>query len=156
MHPMEQLLNEQDHKTKTAWALDCAEHVISYFNDLFPEDSRPNDAIAAGRSWIGDASTVLDAQKASVAAHNAARDVVETEFSQTDYQKPLSEGEGMQGAACAAARAAGQAVAAAHAAGHAQHAATYALKAVSFAEGADAVSKEREWQYQKLAELAQK
>lgn len=156
MYPIEQILNEQDQKTKTVWALDCAEHVLFYFNDLFPEDPRPNDAIAVGRSWVNGEASVGDARNASVAAHNAAREVVHAEFSLTGFD-PLTEGEGAEAAACTAARAAGQAVAVAHAAGHAQHAATYALKAVSHGQGTDeAVKKEREWQYNRLLEITGK
>ncbi|WNY22871.1 hypothetical protein MmiHf6_01590 [Methanimicrococcus hongohii] len=156
MYPIEQILNEADQKTKAKWALDCAEHVLFYFNNEFPDDSRPSNAIAAGRSWLNDEIKVLDARNASVAAHNAARDVVETDFSSKTLD-PLSEGEGLQAAACAAARSAGQAVAVAHAAGHAQHAADYAIKAVSYGEGTDeAVRKEREWQYNRLLEITGK
>ncbi|MDR2943907.1 MAG: hypothetical protein LBU81_02290 [Methanosarcinales archaeon] len=154
MYPIEQILNELDQKTAALWALDCAERVLFYFNDLFPEDPRPADAIAAGLSWVrgeADADVVL---KSSVAAHNAAREVVDVAFSLTGFD-PLTEGVGAEAAACTAARAAGQAAAAARSAGHAPHAATYALKAVSYGEGTDeAVKKERKWQYQRLLEIA--
>lgn len=159
MYPIEQILNEQDQKTKVTWALDCAEHVLSYYESSFPDDKRLRDSIETGRAWVRDEATVTDARKAAVAAHNAARDAVETEFARTGFT-PLSEGEGAEAAACAAARSVGQAVAAAHAAGHAPHAATYALKAVSFTatpeEYDQIISKEREWQYQRLLELSQK
>ena len=153
MSPLEQILTESDQKMKAAWALDCAEHVLFYFEDMFPEDPRPREAIVTGRAWINDDVQTGDARNASVAAHNAARDVVSTEFSRKD-KDPMSEGEGMQAAACAAARSAGQAVAVAHMEGHALHAATYALKAASYALGTDeAVKRERDWQYQRLLEL---
>lgn len=73
MYPIEQILNEQDRKTKAVWALDCAEHVLFYFNELFPEDPRPGDAIAAGRAWVRDEASADDVRNASAAAHNAAR-----------------------------------------------------------------------------------
>ncbi|MBZ3935649.1 putative immunity protein [Methanimicrococcus blatticola] len=159
MYPIEQILNEQDQKTKVTWALDCAEHILSYYESSFPDDKRLRDSIETGRAWVRDEVTVTDARKAAVAAHNAARDAVDTEFARTGFT-PLTEGEGAEAAACAAARSVGQAVAAAHAAGHAPHAATYALKAVSFTATPDEydqiISKEREWQYQRLLELSQK
>ncbi|MDL2261633.1 hypothetical protein LJC08_05335 [Methanimicrococcus sp. OttesenSCG-928-J09] len=158
-YPIEQILNEQDKKTKVIWALDCAEHVLSYYEATFPDDMRLRESIETGRAWVRDEVTVADARKAAVAAHNAARDAVDTEFARTGFT-PLTEGEGAEASACAAARSVGQAVAAAHAEGHAQHASTYALKAVSFAATPDeydkAVGDEREWQYNRLLELTQK
>lgn len=155
MSPLEQILNKSDQKMKASWALDCAEHVLFYFEDMFPEDPRPREAIVAGRSWIKDDVQMNDAINASVAAHNAARDVVSTEFSRKD-KAPMSEGEGMQAAACATARSASQAAAVIRMEGHALQAATYALKAVSYALGTDeAVKQEREWQYRRLLELTQ-
>lgn len=158
-YPIEQILTEQDKKTKVTWALDCAEHVLSYYESTFPADNRLREAVETGRAWVRDEVTVTDAQKAAVAAHNAAREAVDTEFARTGFT-PLTEGEGESAAACAAARSVGQAVAAAHAEGHAPQAATYALKAVSFTatpeEYDQAVAKEREWQYNRLLELTEK
>ena len=155
MNSIEEILNSQDKKLKVFWALDCAEHVLFCFEEMFPNDNRLREAITVGRSWISDGATISDVRIASVSAHNIAREIVQTDFCCKDLT-PLSEGSGPQAAACAAARAVGQAVATAHAEGHAPNAATYALKAAAavFPDNPDeAVSKERQWQYQRLLEL---
>ncbi len=122
-------VNKQDHKLLVLWATACAEHVLTYFEEEYPEDDRPRKAIKAGRAWVYEEITVSEARAAASVAHAAARDADNT-------------------AARAAARAAGHAAATAHAAGHAPHAATYAVTA---AEAAGAAG-ERDWQYRHLPE----
>lgn len=122
-------LDKQDHRLLVLWAIDCAEHVLPYFEKEYPKDDRPRKAIEAGRTWVRDKTTMGEARAAALAAHAAARAA----------DNP---------AARAAARAAGHAVATAHVAGHAPHAADYAVKAVEAAN----VAKEREWQYRHLPE----
>ncbi len=126
-------LDKQDQKALALWAADCAEHVLSYFENERPEDSRPRKAIEAGLAWERDVITVGEARKAALAAHAAARDV-------------------NQAAARAAARSAGHAAATAHVASHAPHAADYAVTAAKAA----GVKNEREWQYQRLPGLGMK
>lgn len=118
-----ELADKTDHRTLAIWATDCAEHVLSYFEERYPKDDRPRKAIEAGRAWVRGEISVGDARSAAVAAHAAAR---------------ASE----EGAPRAAARAAGHAAATAHMAGHAVHAADYAANV-----------KERDWQYQHLLDL---
>ena len=132
------LVRKADHKTSAVWALDCAAHVLPYFENEYPEDERPRLAIEAGRRWVKTSVfKMADIRRASLGAHAAARDV-------KDDGPPRS-----------AARAAGQAVATAHVATHAVGAALYALKAVHDARdsGDDAVAKEREWQQTRLLDL---
>ena len=130
-------LDEQDHRSLVLWATDCAEHVLPYFEEKYPEDDRPRKAIEAGRAWVrmasgnsrndleflgesglipdspaGSVVTLAQVRAAAFAAHAAARDAE-------------------QGAARAAARAAGHAAATAHVAGHARHAAAYAVTAAT-------------------------
>ena len=119
------LTNKMDHKTLTIWATDCAEHVLSYFEEKYPRDNRPRKAVEAGRAWVRGEISVSEARSAAFAAHAAARDAEE-------------------GVARAVARAAGHAAATAHVTGHAVHAANYA---------ATVIAKERDWQYQRLLEL---
>jgi len=131
-----------DHATLAIWACDCAERVLPYFEEAYPEDERPRLAIDAGRAWVSTGVFhMANTRKASLDSHAAAREA-------GDYS-----------AARSAARAAGQAVAAAHAAGHAIAAAVYAATAVRdgarAAEADAAVTTEREWQYLHLLELRQ-
>jgi hypothetical protein len=119
----------QNHKLLVLWATECAEHVLSYFEEYYPEDDRPRKAIEAGRAWVHDEIATGNARAAAFAAHAAARDANVI-------------------AACAAARAAGHAAATAHVTGHARHAANYAVTAAVAA----GIANEREWQYQRLPE----
>jgi immunity protein 5 of polymorphic toxin system len=120
------------------WATECAEHVLPYFEEKYPKDDRPRNALEAGRAWARGEIAMSEARAAALAAHAAARDAD-------------------QGAPRAAARAAGHAAATAHVASHAAHAANYAVKAASFASAAiptdsAAATKERDWQYRRLPE----
>ena len=127
-------VDEQDHKSLALWAADCAEHVLTYFQEKYPQDDRPRDAIEAGRAWVRGEIPMIEARTAAFAAHAAARGV--------DID-----------AACAAARAAGHAAATAHVATHARHAAAYAVKAVNAAtEGTASATTEYEWQYRRVSE----
>jgi hypothetical protein len=120
-----------DQISMATWAADCAERVLPFFEEAYPEDGRPRNAIETCRRW---ASTgvfrMTEIRGASLAAHAAAREAKEND------------------AACFAARAAGQAVATAHVPQHAYGAAYYALKAVA-AAGGDAGG-EWEWQSERL------
>jgi hypothetical protein len=135
-----ELAEKTDHKTLAVWAIDCAERVLPYFEEKFPEDHRPRQAIEALHTWINTGVFQMAViRKASLTAHAAARET------------------GEDNAARSAARAAGQAVATAHVPTHAIGAAIYALQAIHRAtDPADAdaaVARERDWQYQHLLEL---
>ncbi|MEZ4861374.1 MAG: hypothetical protein R3C14_08710 [Caldilineaceae bacterium] len=128
--------DKQDQRALAIWAADCAERVLSLFEQAHPEDNRPRQAIEACRTWVRTGVfTMADIRGASLASHAAARDAKDNS------------------AACFAARAAGQAVATAHVPQHAFGGAYYALKAVASANMTDAESKVREeynWQMQRV------
>lgn len=135
-----EIVEKTDHQTLAVWAIDCAERVLPYFEDKFPEDLRPRKAIETLQAWIDTGVfRMTEIRKASLDSHAAAREV------------------GEDNAARSAARAAGQAVATAHVPTHSIGAASYALQAVhraaSPAEADAAVAEERGWQYQRLLEL---
>jgi hypothetical protein len=138
--PIEKLARETEKKTLAAWAADCAERALPYFEQQYPEDPRPRDAIATLREWIRTGVFRMAViRKASLDAHGAARAL-------SEYDPARS-----------AARSAGQAVATAHAATHSIAAARYAATAVrDAAETPDATIKEREWQYQHLIRLRER
>jgi hypothetical protein len=122
-------LDEQDHRSLVLWAVDCAERVLPYFEEKYPEDDRPRRALEAGRGWVRGERSMSEVRAAALAAHAAARDA-------------------FHAAARAAARAAGHAAATVHVAGHARHAAAYAITAAGSASAAT----ERDWQYRRLPE----
>ena len=138
-----ELASKTDHKTLAVWAIDCVERVLLYFEEKYPEDNRPRNAIETLQTWINTGVFKMAIiRKASLDSHAAAREV------------------GEDNAARAAARAAGQAVATAHVPTHAIGAAIYALQAIHRAANpsdADAdVAKERDWQYQHLCRMREK
>jgi hypothetical protein len=137
-----ELVTQTDHRTLAVWAFDCAERVLPYFEERYPEDRRPRNAIETLQTWIDTgALRMFVIRQASLASHAAAREM------------------GEDNAARSAARAAGQAVATAHVPTHSIGAAIYALQAIYRAtEASDAdpaVAKERDWQYQHLLRLAE-
>ncbi len=124
-------LNIQDHRQLASWAADCAERVLPYFENLYPDDDRPCKAIEAARAWARGDLRMTDARQAAFASHAAARDADNA-------------------AARLAARAAGHAAATAHVASHAPHAAAYAVKAVAAIEDTGRALAENDWQLQHL------
>ncbi len=135
-----ELVRKTDHKTLAVWAIDCAERVLPYFEEKYPEDHRPRNAIETLQTWINTGVFKMAViRKASLASHAAAREV------------------GEDNAARSAARAAGQAVATAHVPTHSIGPAIYALQAIYRATDSSdvdaAIAKERAWQYQHLLEL---
>ena len=138
---MLELIRKINHKTLAVWAIDCTERVLPYFEEKYPEDHRPRQAIEGLQAWINTGVFKMAViRKASLASHAAAREV------------------GEDNAARSAARAAGQAVATAHVPRHSYGPAIYALQAIHRATNSSdadaAVAKEREWQYKHLLELA--
>ncbi len=135
-----ELVKRADHKTLGVWAIDCAERVLPFFEEKYPEDHRPRNAIETLQAWIDTGVFKMAViRKASLDSHAAAREV------------------GEDNPARSAARSAGQAVATAHVPTHSLGSAIYALQAIHRAAGPAeaeaAVAKERDWQYRRLLEL---
>ena len=135
-----QLVEKTDKTILAIWAIDCAERVLPYFEEKYPQDHRPRMAIETLETWIHTGEFKMAViRKASLDSHAAAREV------------------GEDNAARSAARAASHAVATAHVSSHSIGSALYALQAVHRATNASdadaAITKEREWQYQHLLRL---
>ena len=138
-----ELVKKTDQKTLAVWAVDCVKRVMPYFEEKYPEDHRPRNALETLQAWINTGEfKIADIRKASLASHAAAREV------------------GEDNAARSAARAAGQVVATAHVPTHSIGAANYALQAIHRATDSSdadaAVAKERDWQYRHLLRLGGK
>jgi immunity protein 5 of polymorphic toxin system len=132
-----ELVSKTDHQMLAIWAIDCAERVMPYFEEKYPQDHRPRQALETLKTWIDTGVFKMAViRKASLDAHAAAREV------------------GEDSPACSAARAAGQAVATAHVPRHAYGAAMYAHQAIyratNHSDAGAAVARERDWQYQHL------
>ena len=75
---MVELVRKTDHKTLAIWTVDCVERVMPYFEEKYPEDHRPRNAIEALQAWINTGVFKMDdIRKASLASHAAAREVGE-------------------------------------------------------------------------------
>jgi hypothetical protein len=135
----EALVSQTNHKTLAVWAIDCAERVLPYFEQDYPDDRRPRQALETLQTWIDTGIFRMAViRKASLDAHAAARAV------------------GDDNPARSAARACGQAVATAHVPIHSIGAAIYGLQSIHRASDpaeAEAVARERDWQYAHLVEL---
>ncbi len=120
---------KQDQKLLALWAADCAERVLPYFENAYPDDDRPRKAIEKCRTWVSNGVFKMsEIREASLAAHAAAREAKENNL------------------ACFAARAAGQAVATAHVPQHAFGPAYYSLKiAANSANAKVEIAKEHKW-----------
>src|SRR5215472_1246437 len=124
-----QTLSEADRRLVAAWAADCAERVLGFFEAEAPADDRPRAAIARTRAFArGELTTAEGIRRRFVGG--------------------VPAGEVRTPAAAAAARAAGQAVAICHMGAHALGAAAYAVRAASLAapDRPQVVDDEIRWQ----------
>jgi hypothetical protein len=102
-----------DQKILALWAADCAEHVLPYFEDKYPNDDRPRKAIEACRRWAATGVfKMTEIRKASLGAHAA--------------DKTANEDDAKY-----AAHSAGQAVATAHVPTHSLGASLYGIRATT-------------------------
>jgi hypothetical protein len=131
------LIDKTDKKILALWAIDCAERILPYFEEKYPKDNRPRNAIKTLKTWIDTGIFKMAViRKASLDSHAAARKINE------------------DNPAKSAARAAGQTVATAHVKAHSMGSAIYALQAIYRVTNSDkAIDKEREWQYKHLLDL---
>ncbi len=66
--------DKQDQRLMATWAADCAERVLPFFEQAYPQDDRPRKAIEACRTWVNTGVfKMADIRGASLAAHAAAR-----------------------------------------------------------------------------------
>lgn len=136
LQPMLALIEEQNHRTLVLWSLDCARHVLPIFEERYPSDGRPGQAIVAAEKWARGEIKMPAAKKAAHATHNAATAV--------EFDPP----------ACASARAMGHAVGAVHVETHAIGVVMYGITAFVYADLSDAaedvIARECKWFYDRL------
>jgi hypothetical protein len=66
--------SQQDQRSMAAWAADCAERVLPFFENAYPKDNRPRKAIEACRLWVDTGVfKMADIRGASLAAHAEVR-----------------------------------------------------------------------------------
>ncbi len=139
--PFTERMNHQifqpDKKILARWAVDCAEHVLPYFEDKYPNDDRPRRAIQVLREWVSSGVFRMAVIRGvSLAAHAAAKGKKEPD-------------------AVFAAHAAGQAVATAHVPTHALGASLYGIRTAAAHSGSVKEGlKEGDWQLERLRQYA--
>jgi hypothetical protein len=75
---MVELVEKTDQKTLAVWGIACAERVLPYFEEKYPQDHRPRNAIVTLQAWIlTGVFRMADIRKASLDSHRAARAVGE-------------------------------------------------------------------------------
>lgn len=115
VQPLVQLIETQSKATLVIWAADYAERVIlPLWSKFYPDDFRPQNALAAAREWIAGRIKLPQAKEAILKCHAAAREA-------EDY--PVAQ---------AAARAIGQSASAIHSARHCIGLALYGALAVAY------------------------
>ncbi len=77
IQPLRELIEKQKHRTLVLWVIECAGHVLPIFEDKFPEDNRPREAVEVARAWMRGEIKMPVAKKAAHAAHNTATAVAE-------------------------------------------------------------------------------
>jgi hypothetical protein len=65
-------LEERDHRSLVLWATECAEHVLPYFEEKYPKDNRPRNALEAGRAWVRSEIAMSEVRAAARSAGHAA------------------------------------------------------------------------------------
>jgi hypothetical protein len=148
------------------WAAECAKRVLRHYEDRYPEDKRPREAIQAALKWAKDPTEAN--RNAAYAAYAAAATAASSAFAGASAAYASAAYAAASDAAYAAAYA--YATAAADAAAYAAYAASaayaaataaYATAATAAADAATAAAdaayaareKEREWQSDRLLEL---
>lgn len=72
-------INDSEHKLRANRAADCVAHVLSAFEDYYPDDDHPRKAIESVRAWASGKMKVAEAHKFALDAHAAARNATRTE-----------------------------------------------------------------------------
>lgn len=131
--PIRELIEKQKHRTLVLWVFDCAQRILTIFEDIFPNDTRPREALNMAKSWARGYVKMPAAKKAIHAAHNAAAEA---------QNNPAAQ---------AAARAVAHAAATVHVETHALGIVFYGLTAFVYKENNEAVvERELKWFYDRL------
>jgi len=112
LQPLLTLIEKQKHKTLVLWALEYAQELTNKFEEKYPNEQRPRQAVETCRAWAQGKIKMPIAKKAIHAVHNAATQIADDIV----Y--------------CSIARAIGQAIATVHVETHAIGGPIYALTAL--------------------------
>ncbi len=133
---MRELVAKADKQILARWASECAERVLHYYEELYPNERRPHLALKSFKDYLNGKIRFKEFRKLIIETHRIAR---ETENLPARF----------------AVRAVAQAVSVGHVKEHALGTAWYAAKAVSFKSLGDfqKVEEEIKWQLDRLKVL---
>lgn len=136
VQPIVKLIRSQTRRSLVLWTQDCAKPILAMFEERYPHDPRPREALEASISWARGDIKMSIAKKAALAAHNAATEV------ESDAT------------ACAAARAMGHVVGTVHTEKHAINVVLYGITAFLHAdpqaEAEQLIGKKIDWFMERL------
>ncbi len=118
LQELARLLQEQNHRVVTLWALAFAEETVAKLGEKYPEEARPQEALAAAWGWAAGIIKMRQAQRKILDCHAFAKEISRKED-------------------IAMCHAVGQACAVVHTAGHAMGYPMYDLTAIVLAQGID-------------------
>lgn len=114
LQPLLRLIEKQSHRVLVLWAIDCADSILELFEERYPQDTRPREAVVASRLWAEGKIKMTIAKKAALTAHKAANEVSDDIV------------------ACSAARAMGHVVGTVHVETHAIGLVMYGLTGIAY------------------------
>ena len=137
-----QLMNLADHHALAQWAIECLQRVLDVFEERYPADRTPQKAVAILEEWMQGRISMWEARKFCWTVLKLAREI-----------------EPEDKVCCQILRAANHCLAVCHVPSHAEGTAMYVVSAIQHLnQGKDNVielmERERQWQVQRLEELA--
>jgi hypothetical protein len=123
LHPLQDAIGSQDHRTLVLWALETGEEILEIYKTAFPDDPRPPQALEAADAWSRGEIKMPLAKRAAKETHEAARAAKEAK-GMMDIENSKID------AAVAAAHAMGQIIGVVHVATHSTAYVAYAVQAL--------------------------
>lgn len=127
------LMETQSHRVLTLWAFDFASESIAKFEEKYPEEKRPREALEAAKDWAFGKIKMRIAQRKILDCHAFAKEIENKED-------------------IAICHSIGQACAAVHTAGHAIGYPIYDLTAIVYKYGIENCKDAVEWRKQEYIE----
>lgn len=75
LQDLEQLIGAQSHRAVILWALELADEAVGALLTRYPEERRPEAAVATARDWAAGRVKMPVAQRAILDAHAAAKGI---------------------------------------------------------------------------------
>ena len=80
LHSLKKLIEQQKHRTLVLWALDCAKIPLAQFEEKYPRESRPREALELSEAWSRGKVKMPIAKRAILDAHAVAKEIDDREY----------------------------------------------------------------------------